>query len=146
MIKYKGIPKQRKTEHFVGQKVKCENFCITNSQCKNFASAIQNFRITDSQYKNFCTTKTQCKRFSHQQLSVRKFSHYQNQMRKFFASTIRFCIGKFICENFASAKKPNAKIFASAASRTKPMRNANGHLCKLLTAKRETKSHSKSLF
>ena len=40
----------------------------------------------------------------------------------------------------------NAKNFASATSRAKPLRNINGHLCKLLTARRKTKSHLKSLF
>ena len=84
-------------------------------------------------------------------------------MRKIFASANPQCENFRISNsNFASAK-PNAKIshqplaifaapnvnaknFALVASRAKPMRNANGHLCELLTARRETKSHSKSLF
>ena len=50
-------------------------------------------------------------------------------------------------------QKPNAKIFTRAASNfathfclAKPMRNANSHLCKLPTVRREATGHLKFLF
>ena len=78
---------------------------------------------------------------------MRKFFASVTLNAKIFASPFRISNSNFALE-IPNSHQPNvnAKNFTSATSHAKPMRNANGHLCKLLTAKREAKSHSKSLF
>ena len=109
---------------------------------KIFASAILSAKIFTSQKpnpKNFASPILNAKNFA-------SVSHHQFSMRKFFVSVT------LSAKNFASttsnfrSTKCQCENFASASNHAKPIRNANDHLCKFLTVRRETKSHLKSLF
>nr|CAN75213.1 hypothetical protein VITISV_042072 [Vitis vinifera] len=118
--------------------IKMLHMDLNRASMKRFLDLNEMKKLRNDANINSNIAKQRLKRWHDQLVSCKQFQKGQ----RVFLYDFKLHIFPQKLKSRWIAPNVNAKNFASVASRAKPMRNANGHLCELLTARRETKNPS----